>query len=280
MTTVVVPQTNPNDEVTANSVNQGPNAIATVMNGNLDDSNISALSGSKISAGTVPANAMTTAANPETRMNETLAPFVASGLVWSILSGLNGAMTAGVAYVDGKRLTVAAITSRTFTASRDTYIYISNTGAVQYVEVTNGAAQPATPASTVLVAKGVTSASALTSFTALPGKPVTAIQVDTSAFKFPFPDYANPVAISTTTYTAPSNGWITMRSLLATTQADSAATATVGAVEIYRLHWAANLTNYNIQSTAMVPIAKGQTVTFALANGAQWSFRTFLPALS
>lgn len=182
MSTVTVPQVNPNDEITAFSVNQGPNAIAAVVNGNIDDTNISTVSGAKITGGTLPASAMTADANPETRMAESLADFIASGCVWSILTGLNGAMTSGIAYVTGKRLTVAAVASNTFTASRDTYVYISNVGSVQYNPVANNAAQPATPANTVLVAKIVTSASAITSVVAMPGRPVSKARVDLNTF--------------------------------------------------------------------------------------------------
>jgi len=53
MTLVIVPQSNPNDEVTAISVNQGSNAIAAVVNGQLDDTNISSISGSKIANETI-----------------------------------------------------------------------------------------------------------------------------------------------------------------------------------------------------------------------------------
>ena len=162
MSLVVVPQVNPNDEVTALSVNQGPNAIAAVVNGNIDDTNVSTLSGTKITAGTVPVAAFDTASNPETRESETHGDLVASGLVWSTLTGLNGTMSSGVAYVSGKRLVVASVATYAFTASRDTYVYVDNTGAIQYSPQTNGAAQPATPANNQLIAKVVTNGSTIT----------------------------------------------------------------------------------------------------------------------
>lgn len=163
MTLVTVPQTNPNDEVTALSVNQGSNAIAAVVNGNIDDANISTVSGSKITAGTLPASALNTASNVETRQSETIGDIVASGLIWSSLTGLNGTMSAGVAYVTGKRLIVSAVASFAFTASRDTYVYVDNTAAIQYSAQTTGAVQPNTPANNQLIAKVVTGVSAITS---------------------------------------------------------------------------------------------------------------------
>lgn len=171
MTSVTVPQAQPNDELNDVLINMGPNAIAEVVNGNLDDSNISSLTGTKIASGTLPAASMTADANPETRMAETLGNSIASGCVWSTLTGLNGAMTAGVAYVNGKRLVVSAVASYTFTASRDTYVYISDTGSVQYNAVANNADMPATPANHALVARVITNASAITSVIASPDKP-------------------------------------------------------------------------------------------------------------
>ncbi|QHC73776.1 hypothetical protein [Rathayibacter sp. VKM Ac-2805] len=162
MGVVTVPQANPNDELTDTLINQGPNAIAAAVNGNLDDANISALSGSKISAGTLTAAAADTNSNPETRQSETVGNIVSSGLIWSQTSGLNGTMTSGVAYVAGKRLPVPAVASYGFAASRDTYIYVDNTGNVQYNPQALGAARPATPANNVLVSKVTTSAGAVT----------------------------------------------------------------------------------------------------------------------
>lgn len=167
MPTVTVPQVNPNDEVTANSVNQGPNALATVVNGQLDDANINTISGSKISAGTLPASSFDVNSNPETREYETVGDIVASGLIWSQTTGLTGTMTAGVAYVNGKRISVPAVTSYVFTGSRDTYVYVDSNGVIQYNPVTNGASQPVTPAGYQIIARIITSASAITSISDL-----------------------------------------------------------------------------------------------------------------
>lgn len=163
MTLATVPQANPNDELTDDLINQGPNALRDVVNGQLDDTNIATLSGSKITAGTLPTASFDPSTNPETRESEIYGNFVASGNVWSIVSGLNGTMTAGVAYVNGKRLITSAIASYAFTASKDTYVYIDSSGNPQYSPQTNGAALPATPANNMLIAKVVTNGSAITS---------------------------------------------------------------------------------------------------------------------
>ncbi|THG30671.1 C1q-like domain-containing protein [Naasia lichenicola] len=156
-----VPQVDPNDEITAESVNQGANALAVVVNGGIDDTNVSTLSGTKLTASTIPGSAMTAEASPYTRLYESMGDFVASGGVWSPLTGLNATMSAAVSYIAGKRLTTAMVTSYAFTASKDTYVYIDLNGVVQYSALANGSSVPATPANNLLVAKVVTNGSAV-----------------------------------------------------------------------------------------------------------------------
>ncbi|MBM4644760.1 hypothetical protein GS464_20080 [Rhodococcus hoagii] len=47
------PQSNPGDEIKARSVNDPVNHLAAIINGNIDDSNISGVSGSKLADGSV-----------------------------------------------------------------------------------------------------------------------------------------------------------------------------------------------------------------------------------
>lgn len=162
MPTVSPQQVSPGQEITAASVNTPNNQLAEVINGGLDDTNIAGLSGSKIQAGTIPNSALDENANIVQRFNESFNPFVASGLTWSQVSGLNGAMTDGVAYINGVRLEVNAITSRTFDASRDTYVTLSPTGIVEYQPVNNNAAAPTFGADHLPVAVVVTNATDIT----------------------------------------------------------------------------------------------------------------------
>lgn len=72
--------------------------------------------------------------------------FIASGGVWTADSAgasLNGSMTALVAYINGKRVAVSAVTARAFTASKDTYVDLGIDGVLDYNEVANNAASPA-----------------------------------------------------------------------------------------------------------------------------------------
>lgn len=92
--------------------------------------------------------------------------YVASGLVWSVSSGLTLAMTAGVAYVTNAsgimlRASIVAIISRVFTASKDTYVDVDSVGVVYYTEVANNAASPTLSAGRIRIAIIVTAAAAI-----------------------------------------------------------------------------------------------------------------------
>ena len=163
MTTVSVTQINPSDSITSSGANLPHNEIAAVVNGNLDDNNIASLSGTKITGSTIPVAAFDANTNPETRTSETSGNFVASGGVWSATTGLGGTMTAAIVYIAGKRISAPSVASKTFTASKDTYASIDNTGAAQYTEVTNGAVSPSLPSNNVWTYKVVTNGSAVTS---------------------------------------------------------------------------------------------------------------------
>lgn len=79
---------------------------------------------------------------------------IASGLVWtgdSLGATLNGSMTAGVVYIGGARIAVSSVSAHAFTASKDTYVYVSNAGAISYNANTTNAASPALPANSLLV---------------------------------------------------------------------------------------------------------------------------------
>lgn len=91
--------------------------------------------------------------------------YVASGMVWSgdaYASTRNASMTSGVIYINGRRLTATAISARSFTASKDTYIDASDNGdgtvLLTYTEVSNNAASPALSANNVRIGIIVTGA--------------------------------------------------------------------------------------------------------------------------
>lgn len=103
-----------------------------------------------VADGILTAAKSTTGTNVETRGSETIADHVASGCVWSgdaYASTRNASCTSGVVYLSGKRLTVAAVTARSFTASKDAYCDLHDNGdgtAVWvYSESSNNAASQA-----------------------------------------------------------------------------------------------------------------------------------------
>lgn len=90
--------------------------------------------------------------------------FCVSGGIFPTSANLTSIMTALVCYVDGKRISISA-TSKSFTASKDTYVDVnpSGSGALVYTEVANGAAAPALLAGYYRLNKVVTSGTAVTS---------------------------------------------------------------------------------------------------------------------
>ena len=101
-------------------------------------------------------------------LDELTSDSVLSGGIWSLVSGLNGQMTALAAYINGYKNTVAAIASRAFTINKDTYVDILKDPAthvftVVYIEVTNGATAPVLAANSIRLAKVVTNGSTITS---------------------------------------------------------------------------------------------------------------------
>lgn len=153
----------------ASDINTPINTIANEFNGNIDNANIksaAAIDASKLAAASITNTQFATAVSPVTRADDTGIDWVASGCVWSgdsYGSTRVASMTAGVVYVDGIRATVSAVTSRTFTASKDTYVDIDSTGTITYTEVSNNAASPALTSGNIRVAIIVTGASSIAS---------------------------------------------------------------------------------------------------------------------
>lgn len=110
----------------------------------------------------------TTANSLRTFKDEYLTDAVISGGVWSADSvgvNRNASMTAMVAQVNGRRISITAVTARTFTASKDTYVDLldnaDGTGTLVYTEVSNGAAAPALASNSIRIAKIVTGATTI-----------------------------------------------------------------------------------------------------------------------
>lgn len=109
-------------------------------------------------------------ASPVTRDSEHFFDHVASGLVITgdaYASTRNASMTAGVCYINGRRISLSAVVARTYTASRDTYVDVldngDGTGTLVYTEVTNNNASPSLAANSIRIGIVVTGASNIAS---------------------------------------------------------------------------------------------------------------------
>lgn len=198
----------PNDGETidAQDVNGPFNAILGVLNGNVDQDNIKpgSLPWSVMDSFSdqIPASAMKDSGNLEKFRADAKISFIASGLVWSALTGLNGSMTLGQYYSNsGILLPITGITSYAFTASRDTYISIGQNGSIGYSVVNNNAAQPALPANSNWLAKVVTSASAVTSVTDMrQTAPIASHNIDFATLPISINSFAG-ITVTATSYT-------------------------------------------------------------------------------
>lgn len=94
------------------------------------------------------------------------AALVYTGLIPATSASLTSNISAGTAYINGYRVAKTA-TSETYTASKDTYVDLSQTGAYTLSAVTNGASAPTVAANSARIAKVVTSGTAITSVTSL-----------------------------------------------------------------------------------------------------------------
>lgn len=108
--------------------------------------------------------------SPVTRFDEALADFIVSGLVWTgdaYASTRVASMTSGTVYINGRRFLISAVVSRTFTASKDTYIDVldnlDGTCTIVYTEVTNNAASPALASNSIRIGIIITGASNIAS---------------------------------------------------------------------------------------------------------------------
>lgn len=91
--------------------------------------------------------------------------FVASGGVVAISAGLTGTFSDIVFYISGLRYVKTGVANKVYTASKDTYVDIDNTGTVTYTEVANGVAAPVIAAGRIRLAKVVTNGGAITGIT-------------------------------------------------------------------------------------------------------------------
>lgn len=127
------------------------NGFSTLANGTISDRRVQAIASSATSA-----------------LSGVVFDHVESGCVWTADAAGStrvASMTAGIVWLSGQRLTVAAVTARTFTASKDVYVDLSDNGdgtaAFTYTDGTTNAASPALTAGSLRLAIVVVGASSI-----------------------------------------------------------------------------------------------------------------------
>lgn len=103
-------------------------------------------------------------ANNETPLFQTadgIGDYVVTGLTIPVPSPISptGDLQPGTAYIIGQRNVLSAAVANTYPQATDTYVDMSNTGALTYVSVANGATEPAVTANSLRLDKVVTSIS-------------------------------------------------------------------------------------------------------------------------
>jgi len=116
------------------------NTIKNCINGNIESINIK--------DDTLTEADFADAINPRVRDSEYFNDFTYSGMLPADSTDLTSDISAGTSYVSGYRVVTAA-TSKTYTATKDTWVYIDINGTFQYVETSVGAAQPVTPSNSL-----------------------------------------------------------------------------------------------------------------------------------
>ena len=162
-----------NDNTLA-AINDNFTNVANRLNGDIDGSTDGGSTTSNLAQDTVFEINMADDANPRLRDSELLSvttdsttaqnTFVYSGGIPADDTDLTSNISACVAYINGYRVSKAA-TAQTYTASRDNWLDLSQTGVYTVTAVTVGAAEPAVAANSARLAKVTTDGTEITAIT-------------------------------------------------------------------------------------------------------------------
>src|SRR3990167_2348160 len=178
-----------NNDVTISALETQRTTIQNWANGNIDGtSNI-------IAGGIVSANEAVSISIVKFR-DEAFNDFTFSGMLPVTDATLTSNISAGISYINGVRVETNS-TAHTYTASKDTYVYIGANGSFSFEEVANGASAPATPANSLLLATVITDSDNITSVTDSRTLSI-AITANSSNFAADYRDQAFIIRDSTT----------------------------------------------------------------------------------
>lgn len=139
--------------VSYSHLNNSFTTIYDEFNGGIADANLA--------ADTLTERVFADSINPRVRDYELIGDYNYSGMLPVTSANLTSNISAGTSYVSGYRIVTDA-TAHTYTATKDTYVYIDKNGTFQYSEVAVGATAPTTPADSLILAKVTTSGAAIT----------------------------------------------------------------------------------------------------------------------
>lgn len=138
---------------TIGELNDATNKIYIDHNGNITTDNIK--------DGTLLDSDFANSASPRIRTEENIGNYTYTGMLPATDATLASDISAGTSYVNGYRV-VKSATAHTYTATKDTWVYIDQNGAYQFSEVAVGAAEPTTPANSLLLATVTTDGTSIT----------------------------------------------------------------------------------------------------------------------
>jgi hypothetical protein len=142
------------DIVVVRPITEWANNIYNVLNQSLTDTGV-------LKTGAITLDAQfVTAISPVQRATDMIFDHVVTKLGTEVVlaglgygSTLTASLSAGICYINGNRQIIAAVATRTYTASKDTYVDAlynsSGTATIVYTEVTNNAASPALAANSI-----------------------------------------------------------------------------------------------------------------------------------
>lgn len=172
-------------DVTISALNNNQNAIVNTLNGNVEGT-------INIKAGSINTVDLAQAVSPVVRWSESFNDYTVTGMLGVTDSDLSSDISAGVSYVNGYRIQLSA-TAHTYSASRDTFVYINEGGYYEFCEEPNGTDACGTaPSNAMLLFEAVTSGTAITGINDLR---TLSIQITTTTTNFPA-DYRDQAFVS------------------------------------------------------------------------------------
>ena len=210
--------------------------------------------------------------SPITRDNESQVAFIVNNTgVWTgdaLGSTLLASMTAATVYINGRRIIIAVVAHRAFTASKDTYIDVldngDGTGTLVYTTVTNNAAAPALASNSARIGRinaGATNIAASSSIIQYGLDSLGNYIYNISATAAPTTIYANPGTAGGTFYYKNQSGVKEFWGITNTYGPLGASSPTTGSLSV-----TLPTSFYNLLTTILVSVGALGSTNYLFAN--------------